>query len=257
MTVDAGPTTVVQHYDPGYYQDLAEAERSHFWFVYRNRVIDWCARRFVRAPVRRALEVGCGTGNVLRVLQRVWPDARIIGMELFEDGLRFARARSSAALVCGRVEQMPFAASFDVVGMFDVLEHIPDDVTALKHIHERMHGQSRLLVTVPASPGLWSDFDVRAGHVRRYDRSSLARTLSQGGFHLEYVTPFMLPLVPLVWLHRRARSSSARDVIRDELKINPLVNAVCGAALSVEFSWLRGGAGLFTGTSLLAVARKS
>lgn len=248
------PSGSVEHYDPAYFQDLADAELTHFWFVHRNRVIEWAARRFVRLEVRQVLEVGCGTGNVLRVLERVWPQALVAGMELFEDGLRFARRRSSAALVCGRVEAMPFGAAFDVVGMFDVLEHIPDDVAALAHVRDAMRRESRLLLTVPAYPRLWSDFDVRAGHVRRYDRQSLARALDRGGFRLEYLTPFMMPLLPLVWLHRRTTRSTSRDVIREELRVNPVVNAVCGTVLSGEASWLRAGGGIVTGTSLLAVA---
>jgi len=249
-------TMAVEHYDPAYFKDLADAEQSHFWFVHRNRVIDWCARRFVPIPVRRALEVGCGTGNVLRVLEGVWPHAQIVGMELYETGLTFARQRSSASLVCGRVEHMPFAAPFDVVGMFDVLEHIPDDVAALTFVRDAMHPESRLLLTVPAHPHLWSDFDVRAGHVRRYDRTSLARALGRCRFRIECLTSFMMPLVPLVWLHRRVASRPSRDVIRDELAVSPLVNTVCGAVLSVEAAWLRVGGGAFTGTSLLAVARR-
>ena len=248
-------TMAVEHYDPAYFDDLAVAERSHFWFVHRTRVIEWCARRFVPLPVRRVLEIGCGTGNVLRVLETVWPDARIVGMELFESGLRFARGRCTAALVCGRVEQMPFTTPFDVVGMFDVLEHIPDDLATLACIRQSMHAGSRLLITVPAQRQLWSDFDVRAGHVRRYDHGSLERALGDGGFRLEFLTSFMMPLLPLVWLHRRLSSRRAGDVVRDELRVNPLVNVICSGVLSVEAAWLRTGNGLPTGTSLLAVAR--
>lgn len=248
-------------YDPALFDAIAAAERRHFWFRARNRVLE-----AVLSPLgarmaagTRALEIGCGTGNTLRVLSRACPRATVVGMDLFAEGFRHA-AQGRARLVQGRLEQSPFRTRFDLVGLFDVLEHIEDDRQALESIRLLLEPGGHLVLTVPAGPHLWSAFDTASHHWRRYTRDELQARLEGAGFELRYMTPFMTASYPALWLARklrsRARSQVERpdDAILAELAIPGWLNAVLDLALRPEGVILRAGGRLPVGTSLLAVA---
>ena len=84
-------------YDPSFFEQLAKVEDRHFWFRARNRLIFGITRKLTARlePGYRVLEVGCGTGNVLRVLRQACPEGKVVGLELWLDGLRFAQQRSA------------------------------------------------------------------------------------------------------------------------------------------------------------------
>ena len=104
------PSTEHASYDPLYFDRLFAIEDRHFWFRARNAVITAVIGRIVGAlpDGYRVLEVGCGTGNVLHVLQRTCGRGRVFGMDLFAEGLRFARRRTTCPLIQGDVHTPPF-----------------------------------------------------------------------------------------------------------------------------------------------------
>lgn len=256
-------------YDPTCYAPLVAVEDRHFWFRARNRAIATLVRQVTRglSPGYGILEVGCGTGNVLRALTLACPDGTVVGMDLLQDGLMHARARMPGALlVRGDALRPPFGGSFEVVGMFDVLEHITDDLGVLRSLHSLVAVGGALMITVPASPALWSYFDEAALHVRRYELAELNTKLQQAGFTVEYISPYMATLYPVLWLGRRIASRGdrrsatdpdrTRDLFNQELRINPIAGAVLGAVLAQELPWLRRRRRLPAGSSLIAIARR-
>ena len=243
-------------YDPRYFAGVAAAERWHFWFRARNRVL-----RTIMMPLRdslpaepRVLEIGCGTGNTLRVLRDVFPSATLVGMDLFAEGLRYAKAETGAALIQARIEAFPFTTRFHLVGLFDVLEHIECDDAALDAIRNQLEPGGVLVVTVPAGMHLWSAFDAEAHHCRRYSRAVLTERLEAAGFELRYISPFMTAIYPLVWVSRRLRRPSSGTAAASELQPAAWLNAAADLGLRPERWLLRAGRALPFGTSLLAVA---
>src|SRR5215467_10945794 len=109
-------------FDPAHFHSLVAVEDRHFWFRARNEVIATIAAQLVSdmAPGYRALEMGCGDGNVLRFLKGVCASGIVIGMDLYLEGLRYARKRTDCHLVQGDVSQSPFGKSFHLIGIFDV-----------------------------------------------------------------------------------------------------------------------------------------
>jgi SAM-dependent methyltransferase len=249
------------------FAELFAAQDRHFWFCARNRVLANVVQRITQnlADGFRVLEVGCGTGNVLRVLEQVCARGDVIGLDLHPQGLRLARQRTRCPLVAADIHQLPFRDPFDVVGMFDVLEHLPDDRRVLIDLRKALTAEGRLLLTVPAHAWLWSEVDVYSGHFRRYAPRQLSALLEECGFRVEYLTQFMAPLLPLMWLSRRGVSGAAatgaapvavdRQRVLGELRIIPVLNELLGALLALERPGLRHGLRLPFGTSLLAVAR--
>ena len=85
----------VHGFDVASFRILEAIEDSHYWFRARNDVIA-AAVRGVVAPLAsgyHVLEVGCGTGNVLRVLEQTCGRGHVFGLELFEEGAAIARQR--------------------------------------------------------------------------------------------------------------------------------------------------------------------
>lgn len=256
-------------YDPHYFAPLFAVEDRHFWFRARNRLIVTLVRQMTASlPAGyRVLEVGCGTGNVLHALEDVCARGTLAGMDLFIEGLRFARRRVQCALVQGDMHHPPFDATFDLIGLFDVLEHLPDDRQVLRDLHTMLAPGGVLLLTVPARQALWSYFDEASHHCRRYETDDLAAKLRETGYTVEYLTPFMAPLFPLIWLGRRAArllnrrkgndAPKAADAMAlGELRIVPVVNDALYGLLSQESRIVARRKRLPLGTSLLAVARK-
>lgn len=254
-------------YDPSFFAPLAAIEDRHFWFRARNRVIHTLVRQITAQlePGYRVLEVGCGNGNVLHVLEEACGDGVVVGMDLFHEALEFAARRSGCLLVQGDMNAPPFRGVFDLIGLFDVLEHMADDLQVLRSLHEMLAPGAVLLLTVPAHASLWSYFDEASHHYRRYELAELEGKLTNAGYCVEYISPYMASIVPLVWLGRRLVALSNRSggkgtqdsyhLAAQELRILPVVNDLLSYLLGSEARLVARRRRLPMGTSLLALAR--
>jgi len=248
------------------FRELVAAEDRHFWFTARNQVIaaalGWATQSLPAGF--RTLEIGCGTGNVLRLLEKLSGAEKVVGMDRFAGGLRYARQRTQCALVQGDMHAPPFQTQFHLIGMFDVIEHFADERPALRDARALLAPGGKLLLTVPALMGLWSYADEFAGHQRRYDRRQLTEKLMAAGFSVDYVSYFMATTYPMMWLKRRATSWShqthspaeARDLFLAELRPVPIVNGILRWLAGKEAALIASRRVLPFGTSLLAVATR-
>jgi len=252
-------------YDSFFFDQVARIEDQHFWFRARNRLIFKLTRKITSTlpPGYRVLEVGCGTGNVLRVLSKACPDGKVVGLELSFDGLRHAQSRSAGFLVQGDVRNCPFGKPFDLVGLFDVLEHVPEDRETLASLWNALAPGGRLLLTVPAHQFLWSYFDEAAHHCRRYSAQDIRQKLTDAGFQVEFLSQFMTCIFLLVWIFRKmnglrkqSESDSARSRTSEEFRLVPIVNPILTTLLTLEAGWLARGHHVPIGTSLVVVARR-
>ncbi|HXC17167.1 MAG TPA: class I SAM-dependent methyltransferase, partial [Holophagaceae bacterium] len=155
-------------YPLGAHEELHQLEDGHFWFEGRNRLILWAIRRYF-PDAARLLEIGCGTGFVLRGIRDALPSAEVSGSEIFTSGLSYASHRAGgAALFQMDARRIPFRNHFDLIGAFDVIEHIEDDEAVLSEMLRALRPGGGVLLTVPQHRWLWSPVDVFAGHARRY-----------------------------------------------------------------------------------------
>ena len=258
-----------QSYDPDFFSELARIESEHFWFRTRNQVIATLVEQTTRnwADGYRVLEVGCGTGNVLQALERACPRGIVVGMDLFAEGLAFARKRTSCPLVRGDLERPGFGVQFDLIGAFDVVEHLSDDLRVFRSLHSMLKPDGVLLLTVPAHQSLWSYFDEVSHHCRRYEPNDLRRKLNQTGYEIEFLSEFMASIYPLLWLVRRVRSFRRRTrnlksaeadlaLTLEELRIVPIVNGLLTFLLTQEARLIKSRFVLPFGTSLAVAARR-
>lgn len=263
MKIQVSSRTSRNGYDPACFASIFAIEDQHFWFRSRNQIIAMLVKQITKSlkPGYRVLDVGCGTGNVLRFLQQACPDGWVLGMDMFAGGLKFASKRVYCPLVQGDIRALPFNKQFDIIGLFDVLEHIPDDIQALRNLHRVLANDGVLLITVPANPSLWSYFDDISRHYRRYELVELENKLINNGYKIDYITYYMASIFPLIWLGRHLKrlidNRSADDMALDELYVMPIVNDLLALVLSQELRLISRRLRLPIGASLLAIARRS
>jgi SAM-dependent methyltransferase len=242
-------------YDRELFEAFAAAEPESFWFRARNRlIVSTLRRRFPDA--RSLLEVGCGTGFVLGALREALPGLRLVGSELYDEGLAIARRRlPDVELVQADARELPFENEFDVVGSFDVLEHVAEDERALERMRRALRPRGGLVLLVPQHPRLWSDMDTVAHHVRRYTRRELAAKVERAGFEILETSSFVSTLLPAMVVSRAARRMLRRpyDPVA-ELRPGAL-NGVFERILDGERRLIERGWSLPAGGSLLLVAR--
>jgi SAM-dependent methyltransferase len=243
-------------FDPEAFERLARTEQGSFWFRSRNRLIVWALDRyFPRA--RSMLEIGCGTGYVLSGVAAARPAMTLAGAELHPQGLRFARERvPQAAFVQLDATRMPYDGEWDVVGAFDVLEHIEDDEAALAGMIAATRAGGGVVITVPQHGFLWSQADDYARHARRYSRSELVEKVERAGLRVVRATSFVSILLPVMYASRWRERVGRRqyDPAREHASAArvPLLER----ALDAERAVIRRGVDLPAGGSLLLVAER-
>jgi SAM-dependent methyltransferase len=242
-------------FDPDAFDHLASLEQASFWFRSRNQLIAWAIGEHFSAA-RSMLEIGCGTGFVLAGLQRERPRLRLAGAELHAGGLRYAASRApDADFYQLDARDIPFDAEFDVVGAFDVLEHVDRDEDVLAGMYEAAKPGGGIVLTVPQHQWLWSAADDYAEHKRRYSRGELAEKVTRAGFSVRRVTSFVSFLLPLMAASRLAEWARKRpyDPVREH-QAAERADALLERVAMLEQHVIRGGVSLPAGGSLLLVA---
>jgi SAM-dependent methyltransferase len=243
-------------FDSNRYEFLADLQDRHFWFRSRNRLIAWALGRFF-PDAKSFFEIGCGTGAVLRHLRAMRPAiTRFAGSDVHVDGLAFARGRldPDVDLIQMDARRIPFLREFDVVGCFDVLEHVPEHEEVLGGIRESLKPNGGVLLTVPQHPRLWSRHDQVARHVRRYEARQLTALVERAGLRVAYRTSFVTLLLPLMLLSRM-RERDRHDGESEGMRVSSPLNSALSAAMTLERALIVSGLRLPFGGSLLLVAR--
>ncbi|MDZ4803835.1 MAG: class I SAM-dependent methyltransferase [Candidatus Eisenbacteria bacterium] len=182
--------------DPSLYHRFFEVEDQHWWFVGRRAVVEALLTGALRPPgsadaTRRILDIGCGTGGMMPLLSRF---GTVTGIDSEPLALDYCRRRGFRDVHLQEGFTAP--APYDLVTLFDVLEHVPDEAGFLEWIRGLLRHDGRLILTVPAFPFLWSRHDELNHHQRRYRRVTLEASLQRGGFVIDRMTYFNFWLFP-------------------------------------------------------------
>ena len=240
--------------DRDYELQTHRAEDRHWWYRGRRIVIERVIAD-LKLPRARILDAGCGSGRNMVELAR---HGTVSGVELSGPSVDVARARGAGEVIAGSVLDMPFDSdSFDLSVCLDVIEHLDDDVGALRELRRVLAPGGSLLVTVPAYQWLWSGHDEVNHHHRRYTRRSLQRVAEQAGWEQVRTTYFNSLLLPLAILLRvldrfsRKTTESSLDLWVPPQPLNWLLER----PLALEAALIGRGGRIPAGLSLLAVFR--
>ena len=239
------------------FQDLFDAEARNFWFRSRNRLIIWSLQKYF-PNVLRFLEIGCGTGFVLTGIEKMFPNVTLSGSEIHVKGLAYAAKRLKKAFLFQMdARHVSFENEFDVIGCFDVLEHVEQDGAILSQMFQALRSGGGIILTVPQHRFLWSPSDVFACHLRRYSAVELKEKVERAGFSIRRMTSFVSLLLPAMITSRTwQKLVYTKFNVTDELRVGEVVNIMLERILDVERWLISRGVNFPYGGSLLVVAAK-
>jgi len=233
---------------------MAELDQDHWWFLARRRILKALIARVVRPPKKaRILEIGCGTGHNLAMLKAF---GRIEASEFDRCARALANKRHRGKVREARLPDLSMFErnGYDLIALLDVLEHVPDDLAALRAIHMRLRPGGALLLTVPANPWMWSAHDAAHHHFRRYTRKQLRELFLRAGLEVQLLSYFNSLLFPLIAPARVVGKIRRKESADDKLPSEP-VNSVLNAIFGLEAAFI-GRIPMPFGVSLVAIVRR-
>lgn len=245
-------------FDASYFEDIFTLEPRNFWYRSRNRLLAWALQRYF-PQAKNFFEIGCGTGFVLSGVKEACPSLKISGSDLYSSALPYVAKRlKEATLFQMDARKIPFREEFDVIGAFDVLEHIEQDTVVLSSIYRALRRGGGIIVTVPQHPFLWSQFDEYSHHVRRYSANELKTKIESAGFKIKRITSFVSFLLPLVIISRMKlkKQDSKYDHIA-KIRVPIWQNVIFEKILDFERILISSGLSFPAGSSLLLIAQKT
>jgi SAM-dependent methyltransferase len=232
-----------------------EVEDHHWWYQGRRRVLERTIQRLALPAGARILDAGCGSGRNMVDLAR---HGTVTGIEFSPPSVALARERDRGAVIEGSVLDMPFDDdAFDLTLSLDVIEHLQDDVAALRELRRVTKPGGVLLVTVPAYQWLWSGHDEINHHHRRYNRRTLLAAAESAGWREQRYAHFNSLLLPIaIALRALERFKPATTKSSLDLWVPPApLNWALRQPLNLEAAAIGRGGSIPAGLSLLAVYR--
>lgn len=230
------------------YEQMAELDEVHWWYVARRKVLQSLIERRVRPPAGAGiLEVGCGTGHNLEMLERF---GRVDAIEIDAEARRIAEKRLKRKIASARLPGLRGIerGAYDLVASLDVVEHIDDDRATVRALASCLKPGGKLLVTVPAHQWMWSRHDELNHHKRRYSKKALRELIEDSPLRLDAIGYFNSILFPVAVAARLASKNGGGDTLPPK----PL-NYVFERAFAAERR-LVGALPLPPGLSLFAIA---
>ena len=233
------------------YQQMAELDQRHWWYRARREVLAALINRLARPPKNGSvLEIGCGTGHNLPMLSGF---GKVDALELDDEARSVAEKRLGRQVMSAPLPELVGVPDrqYDLIGAFDVIEHIDDDSAAVASIASKLKPGGKFVMTVPAHPWMWSAHDVVNHHKRRYSKRALKALIEGSPLRLDKIGYFNSLLFPAAVAERLASKLRGKDEADLKLPAAPL-NAAFEHTFATE-RHLIGRVPLPPGLSLFAV----
>lgn len=235
------------------YAQMEQQEQGYWWHIGRRAVLQKVLSAVIPpANGLQLLDVGCGTGINFNWLKD-W--GKVTGLDTSPEALQYCRAKQVyTELVQADGTALPPNSQYDIITAFDVLEHIPDDIAALRSWTAALKPNGYVYITVPAYQWLFSAHDKALHHQRRYLAKELKQKFELAGLTVKYISPFFyftFPLVMLVRLLTKSSQPKTSYVSTPNLLGRFLINLS-----QAEARFLAQGNQLPWGSSLLVLAQK-
>jgi len=180
---------------------MAHFQSLHWWFMARQDILCRIIKNLQLPQVASILEIGCGTGGNLKMLQQF---GQVYAMESDPGAIEHAQRISNIAIKQGCLpDHIPYhGGSFDLICLFDVLEHVEKDLESLMKIAPLLTSSGKIILTVPAHMFLFGPHDRALHHFRRYSKKRIQEIMTQSGLVVNKISYFNSMLFPVILLTR-------------------------------------------------------
>jgi SAM-dependent methyltransferase len=233
------------------YRNMAATEDEHWWFCGRRAIGEAVIRGLALPKDAKILEIGAGTGGNIAMLEKF---GEVEAIEMSDLARQIAWEKTGRHFLYGYLpDNIPVSpGTFDLVCLFDVLEHVAEDEASLVSMRRLLKPNGKIVLTVPAHQWLWSTHDVGLHHMRRYSRELLKERIERAGYRIDKLTYTNAALFPIAALARLADRLRGSNAASGQAMPPAPVNAAMKAMFSAE-SLIVPNASLPFGVSLLAV----
>ncbi len=230
-------------------------EDYHWWYTGRKSILKNILNHYIgKSGEIKILEIGCGSGGNLDFLSKY---GDLSAIELNDDARIHAKSKNICKVAYGKLpNDIPFDEKFDIICLFDVLEHIEEDDLSLQTIYKYLKKGGKVIITVPAFMFLWSNHDVLSHHKRRYSKSKINNMLRYTGFTVNYSSYFNSLLFPIILIIRLLEKLINSNIRKNDLRQeNKIINYVFKKIFSIE-SILLPSISLPIGVSIISIGKK-
>ncbi len=237
---------------------MAEIQQKHWWYEGRRNIIAGVISTLSLKPSKdnNILEIGCGTGANLNTLKEF---GNVHGAEPHDFAREYSREVSGSPIEDAFLpNNIPFDKNFDLIGAFDVIEHVDEDLDSLRAINNRLNKDGYAVFTVPAFQWLWSKHDEVNHHKRRYTKKQFNKLLIDADYDVELISYYNFWLFPIVAAIRGIKNITKSTNETGDVKLpnSSLVNSVWCKVFSSENILIKSRIPLPFGVSIIAVCRK-
>lgn len=222
------------------FDEMKNTQDSHWWFRGKRAILEKLLNSLCLSLNAQILEIGCGTGSNLTLLSKF---GNITALEIDNEARKYAAELAGIPVLNGWLPDGLFNISgkkFDLICMFDVLEHIESDSESLKTLREYLvpdpANKGKLFITVPAYQWMYSQHDKELSHFRRYSKNELTDKLTVAGYKICSIGYMNTLLFPLMLLSRlMGKFCSHKDT---GTKTPPaVINTLMFRIFSTEKNW--------------------
>lgn len=244
-----------------YYKKCLKFQGSddpHFFEIGRKKIFYTLLDKYINRTKLNILDIGCGSGEIMEYFKKFGTTK---GLEMHLPYVELAREKGFEVKLA-KIEDWPFESEkFDIISLFDVIEHIENDSAALRKIYEELNPEGFIVISVPAFRILWSSTDIAAHHFRRYRKQELRKKLETAGFRIVKLTYFNSYLAPLIFIFLFLKrfltfNNAIKTKLNHEYFNYSFLNNLCKNILFKEADHLLNKDFCF-GMSIFAIAEKS
>jgi SAM-dependent methyltransferase len=238
------------------FQKMAIEEVSHWWFSGRRILIKEALHKIDLQENALILEVGCGTGGNLKMLSSLGT------VYAFEKNnlARFIASAKSHHQIQIKIGSCPneipeYENKFDLICLFDVLEHIKEDKKTILKLRKLLAQNGKIVFTVPAYKWLFSRHDRALHHFRRYSRNDILHLIHATNLEIQRITHFnfilAIPVICIRILSKYLNVSNSKKISQ----LSRFTNLILFKIFSLE-KFILNKFNIFFGISILVILKK-
>ena len=239
------------------FEKITQIESEHFWYTGRRiSVRNLMQKRIKFSNNMRFLEIGAGTGAMGTFLQNHFGGYFVVSEASISALINARKRNPELHYVQLDALNIPYKSDFDVVGMFDVVEHLEDDFKVMREIHQALDKKGYVLLTVPQYSWMWSEHDEMSGHKRRYNRKTLRYLMEKSNFEIVFMSSYLFVAFPLMLIARIFKKKEKISEVSG-LEISRFMNKILSLTTRFDAWLIKLGISLPYGGSLIAIGKKN